>query len=78
MAKVPDNYRRTTISLRSDEYEILRFLAYRQKTSVAGVVRGLIKELIEDQEDIRDGMKALQDQPESMDWLTFKKDHPGL
>jgi hypothetical protein len=58
MAKIAENYKRTPISLRSDEYEILRFLAYKQKTSVAGVVRGLIKELIEDQEDIRDGMKG--------------------
>ena len=78
MAKVLDNYKRTTISLRNDEYEILRFLAFKQKTSVAGVVRGLINDLIEEQEDIRDGMKALQDESAGMDWQTFKKEQLGL
>ena len=78
MAKVLDNYKRTTISLRADEYEILRFLAFKQKTSVAGVVRGLINDLIEEQEDIRDGMKALQDESAGKDWQTFKKEQLGL
>ena len=78
MAKVLDNYKRTTISLRNDEYEILRFLAFKQKTSVAGVVRGLINDLIEEQEDIRDGMKALQDESAGKDWQTFKKEQLGL
>jgi hypothetical protein len=78
MDKVLDNYKRTTISLRSEEYEVLRFIAFKQKTSVAGVVRGLITELIEDQEDIRDGLKALQDQSAGLDWQTFKTEKLGL
>jgi hypothetical protein len=78
MGKTLTNFKRTTISLRSDEYEILRFLAFKQKTSVAGVVRGLINEAIEDQEDIRDGIKALQEQSGSLDWQTFKKEKLGL
>jgi hypothetical protein len=78
MEKTQENYKRTTISLRNDEYEILRFLAFKQKTSVAGVVRRLISEAIEDQEDTIDGMKALQDQSGSLDWQTFKKEHLGL
>lgn len=78
MDKVLDNYKRTTISLRSEEYEVLRFVAFKQKTSVAGVVRGLIAELVEEQEDIRDGLKALQDQSAGMDWQTFKSEKLGL
>jgi hypothetical protein len=78
MGKTLENYKRTTISLRNDDYEILRFLAFKQKTSVAGVVRGLINEAIEDQEDIRDGVKALQEQSGSLDWQTFKKEQLGL
>jgi predicted DNA-binding protein len=78
MSRVIDNYKRTTISLRPEEYEVLRFLAFKQKTSVAGVVRGLIAELLEDEEDIRDGMKALQEQGGSLDWQTFKKENLGL
>ena len=78
MSRVADNFKRTTISLRPEEYETLRYLAFKQKTSVAGVVRGLIAELLEDEEDIRDGMKALQDNTGTMDWETFKKEHLGL
>jgi predicted DNA-binding protein len=78
MSRVIDNFKRTTISLRQEEYEVLRFLAFKQKTSVAGVVRGLITELLEDEEDIRDGMKALQEEGENLDWQTFKKKHLGL
>ena len=78
MSRVIDNFKRTTISLRQEEYEVLLFLAFKQKTSVAGVVRGLITELLEDEEDIRDGMKALQEEGENLDWQTFKKEHLGL
>jgi hypothetical protein len=78
MAKVLDNFKRTTISLRNDEYEVLRYIAYKNKTSVAGVIRELINDLIEEQTDIQDGMKALQDQNGSLDWLTFKKEKLGL
>jgi predicted CopG family antitoxin len=78
MAKMLDNFKRTTISLRNDEYEVLRYIAYKNKTSVAGVIRELINDLIEEQTDIQDGMKALQDQTGSLDWLTFKKEKLGL
>jgi len=78
MAGVKDSFKRTTISLRPDEYEVLRFLAFKRKTSVAGVVRELIYEHIEDEEDIRDGLKALQEKGDAMDWETFKKEYLGL
>jgi hypothetical protein len=78
MNRITENYKRTTISLRQEEYEALRFLAFKRKTSVAGVVRELICELLEDEEDIRDGLKALREEGETMDWETFKKEHLGL
>jgi len=40
----------------------------------AGVVRELIYEHLEDEEDIRDGLKALQEKGDTMDWATFKKE----
>lgn len=64
MAQVKDNFKRTTISLHPEEYEALRFMAFKHKTSVAGVVRKLIYELLEEEEDIRDGMKALEEKRE--------------
>lgn len=78
MPDVKDNFKRTTISLRLEEYEALRFMAFKRKTSVAGMVRELICERLEDEEDIRDGLKALEEKGDSMDWATFKKEHLGL
>jgi predicted DNA-binding protein len=73
-----DGFKRTTISLRSEEYEALRFMAFKKNTSVAGIVRELIYERLEEEEDIRDGLKALGEEGDSMDWETFKKDYLDL
>ena len=78
MAQLKDNFKRTTISLRPEEYEALRFVAFKHKTSVAGVVRELIYDHLEEEEDIRDGMKALEEKKNTMDWETFKRDYLGL
>jgi predicted DNA-binding protein len=78
MAQVKDNFKRTTISLRPEEYEALRFMAFKHKTSVAGIVRKLIYEHLEEEEDIRDGLKALEEKGDTLDWKTFKKDYLGL
>lgn len=78
MASVKDSFKRTTISLRQEEYEALRFVAFKRKTSVAGVVRELIYEHLEEEEDIRDGLKALEEKVDTMDWETFKKEYLGL
>ena len=78
MARSKDSFKRTTISLRPEEYEALRFMAFKRKTSVAGVVRELIYEHLEEEEDIRDGLKALEEKGDTMDWETFKKEYLGL
>ncbi|MFH0913955.1 MAG: CopG family transcriptional regulator [Chloroflexota bacterium] len=78
MPQSTDSYKRTTISLHPEEYEVLRFLAFKRKTSVAGLVRELIQELLEDEEDIRDGLKALEDGGNTLDWETFKRQYLGL
>ena len=78
MAGVKDSFKRTTISLRPEEYEALRFMAFKRRTSVAGVIRELVYEHLEDEEDIRDGLKALQEKGDAIDWATFKKEHLGL
>ncbi len=78
MAIASRNYKKVTLSLRPEEYEVLRFVAFKRKTSVAGVVRDMIYEVLEDEEDIRDGLKALEDKGDSLDWETFKREHLGL
>jgi predicted DNA-binding protein len=72
------NYKKVTLSLHPEEYEVLRFVAFKRKTSVAGVVREMIKEVLEDEDDIRDGLKALEDKGDSLDWGTFKRKHLDL
>ena len=72
------DYKKVTLSLHPEEYEVLRFVAFKRKTSVAGVVREMIQEVLEDEDDIRDGLKALQDKGDSLDWETFKREHLGL
>jgi hypothetical protein len=78
LTKIKDDYKRTTVSLKNEEYEILRFIAFKQKTSIAGVVGRLVTELVEDQEDIRDGLKAIAEKEVTMDWRTFKREKLGL
>ena len=75
MSQVKDGFKRTTISLRNEEYEALRFIAFKRRKSIAAVVRELIYECLEEEEDIRDGMKALAEESDTMDWTTFKKDY---
>jgi len=77
MSQVENGFKRTTISLRNEDYEVLRFMAFKRKKSIAATVRDLIYERIEEEEDIRDGMKALIEE-DSMDWETFKKDYLAL
>ena len=72
------NYKKVTLSLRPEEYEVLRFVAFKRKTSVTGVVREIIREILEDEEDIRDGLEALKDKADILDWQTFKSKHLGL
>ncbi len=78
MTRTTENYRRTTLSLREEDYEVLRFLAFKRKTSVAGLVRQVIRELLEDEEDISDGLKALEEKSDTLDWETFKRRYLGL
>jgi hypothetical protein len=75
MSQVKDGFKRKTISLRNEEYEALRFIAFKRRKSIAAVVRELIYERLEEEEDIRDGIKALAKESNTMDWATFKKDY---
>lgn len=72
------NYKKLTLSIHPEEYDVLRFVAFKRKTSVAGVVREFIQELLDDEEDIRDSLKALKEKGDTLDWATFKREHLGL
>mgnify|MGYP001618472574 CR=1 FL=1 len=53
--------KRTTIFLTEEQHERLRRLAFEQRTSMAKLVREAILEIFEDEEDIREGLKALEE-----------------
>ncbi len=53
--------KRTTIFLTQEQHERLRRIAFEQRTSMAKLVREAILEIFENEEDIREGLKALEE-----------------
>ncbi|MDO8749785.1 MAG: hypothetical protein Q7K03_01380 [Dehalococcoidia bacterium] len=70
--------KRTTIFLTEEQHEGLRRLAFEQRTSMAKLLRDAALEILEDEEDIREGLKALKDKRGTLGWETFKREHLGL
>ncbi|MBI2165963.1 MAG: hypothetical protein HYU29_06120 [Chloroflexi bacterium] len=70
--------KRTTIFLTQEQHERLRRLAFEQRTSMAKLLRDAALEILEDEEDIREGLKVLEDRRGTLDWETFKREHLGL
>jgi Arc/MetJ-type ribon-helix-helix transcriptional regulator len=58
------NLKRTTIFLTEEQREKLRRIAFEKRTSMAELVREAIIEILEDEEDIREGLKALEENEE--------------
>jgi predicted transcriptional regulator len=59
-AKKP-SLKRTTIFLTEEHREALRRMAFVRRTSMANLIREAVLEMLEDEEDIREGMKALEE-----------------
>ena len=78
MSRIEDGFKRTTVSLRNEEYEALRFMAFKKKKSIAAMVRELIQERLEEEEDRRDGLRALEEEGDTMEWETFKREYLGI
>jgi predicted DNA-binding protein len=51
--------KRTTIFLTEEQHEGLRRLAFERKTSMAKLIREALLEVLEDEEDVREGTKTL-------------------
>jgi hypothetical protein len=64
--------KRTTIFLTEDQHERLRRLAFEQRTSMAKLLRDAALEILEDEEDIREGLKALADEQGTMTWQEYR------
>jgi len=67
------NLKRTTIFLTEEQHERLRRLAFEQRTSMAKLLRDAALEILEDEEDIREGVKALADEEGTMTWEQYQR-----
>ena len=64
--------KRTTIFLTEEQHERLRRLAFEQRTSMAELLRDAALEILEDEEDVREGLKALADEEGSITWEQYQ------
>jgi hypothetical protein len=63
----------TTIFLTEDQLEKLRQLAFIRRTSMSHLLREAAMELIEDEEDIREGLLALANARGTIDWKDYQR-----
>lgn len=69
--------KRTTIFLTEDQHEQLRRLAFEQRTSMAKLLRDATLEILEDEEDIREGLKALSEEEGTITWKQYHQRRQG-
>ena len=69
--------KRTTIFLTREQHERLRRLAFEQRTSMAKLLRDAALEILEDEEDLREGLKALHDEEGSISWDRYQQNRRG-
>jgi len=67
------NLKRTTIFLTEEQHERLRSLAFEQRTSMAKLIRDATLEILEDKEDIREGLKSLADKKGTVTWEEYQR-----
>jgi hypothetical protein len=65
--------KRTTIFLTEDQLEKLRQLAFVRRTSMSNLIREAAMEILEDEEDIREGLRALADTKGTIGWREYQK-----
>ena len=65
--------KRTTIFLTEEQHERLRCLAFEQRTSMAKLLRDAALEILEDEEDMREGLKALADEEGTITWEQYQR-----
>ncbi len=65
--------KRTTIFLTEEQHERLRCLAFEQRTSMAQLLRDAALEILEDEEDMREGLQALADEEGTVTWEEYQR-----
>ncbi len=67
------NLKRTTIFLTEEQHERLRRLAFERRTSMAKLLRDATLEILEDEEDIREGLEALAEEEGSISLEEYER-----
>jgi hypothetical protein len=65
--------KRTTIFLTEEQHERLRRLAFEQRTSMAKLLRDAALEILEDEQDVLEGLKALADETDTITWEQYQR-----
>lgn len=65
--------RRTTVFLTNEQREGLRRIAFEQHVSMAKLLRDAAEHMLEDEEDIRVGVRALSDEEGTVTWEYYTK-----
>ncbi len=65
--------KRTTIFLTEDQHERLRRVAFERRTSMASLLREAALEVLEDEEDIQEGLKALAEGEGTISWREYQR-----
>ena len=65
--------KRTTIFLTEEQHERLRRLAFEQRTSMAKLLRDAALEILEDEQNVLEGLKALADEEGTITWEQYQR-----
>ncbi len=65
--------KRTTVFLTTEQREGLRRIAFEQHISMAKLLRDAAEHMLEDEEDIRAGVRALSDEEGTTTWGDYTK-----
>ena len=65
-----------TVLLTEEQHEGLRRLASEKRNSMVHLVRDAVLEMLEDEEDIRVGLKVLQDEEGTMTLQQYQQGRP--
>ena len=69
--------KRTTIFLTKEQHEMLRRIAFNRRTSMSKLIRSAVLEILEDEEDIKEGLKALHDEEGTISLEQYQKSRKG-
>ena len=70
--------KRTTILLTDEQHERLHRLALEKRTSMGQLVRDAMLEVLEDEEDIREGLKSLADEEGTITWEEYQHQRSAI